>query len=351
MTYLPSQSGGGGSIDDNSIIAAPGEIQSSIDTATSSGTYGDSGYRIVRLESGKDYPISNTIEVKANVLVDCNGARLYADADVDLVHLYRNSGVWRPFIDASTISYSSSAIVYGPSTAAKLGTTNPARCERAYLYGNNGSGSGTAIEFRGAGQPVSMQRASGIINNFEDAVHFNAGSDRSNNWVNGNQFYGEIDGSVRIMHLTSDGAECSSNWGVGQVQAGNNTEWIVYIADDPRDPGSTDFTDGEYIRNDGSYRFKVWDWSNASNSFYDSSTDRRAPSIYLGRGKTYGHVMYDLGNKWGNEYVVNNSDVRASENAILAAHGEDVRGAVDFDTNSTFEPHSSGKDYHPDGNN
>ena len=339
---------------DGTLVARPGDVQATIDEASSSGTYADAPAQRVRLQSGKTYQVGSTIKVRRNVILDCNGARVEPTADVDIFHLYRGTKLVDPFIDCQAMSsWGSRAIVLGPSDAGKLGTNNRAWVENAYLNGNKGRGSGSGIVFYGGGNPCSMQHASGDILGFENAVHFHAdGGDTSGsgNWSNGNSFVGNVQHPVYAYRLQSEGAAVGGNMARGQVQPkGGVTEWSIYIDDDPRDPATTNFTDNNYVRRGNSFFLYNWDWNKVTNS-YHSKGDRRAPAFYVGRGQTSKNTLVDLGGRWGNQFMVNNSDVRANENGISALHGWDVRGTEDFSTKSAFRRQSS-RNYHSGGRN
>lgn len=87
-----------GSLDDGSIVAQPGDVQNSIDTAAAS----DGG--LVRLDPTSRYEHDGSFPwiVKENVTLDFNGAILYgsgSNPNVDIIHLTPTAQVHNPKID------------------------------------------------------------------------------------------------------------------------------------------------------------------------------------------------------------------------------------------------------------
>jgi len=332
---------------DNTLVAPPGSLQSTIDSATTSGSYGASPLRKVRLQSGMTYEVNEPLKVKPNVELDCNGAQFVPTRDVDVLHVYENTKVVDPFVNTRPAdSWGSRAIVVGPSDADKIAAPNRAWVENAYLFGRKGTGTGSGLVFYGGGKPVTMNHASGQINGFENAVYFHAdGSDTSGrgNWVNGNRFDGMIQHPVYAFRLKSHGAEVSGNEARAQIQPHPDvTRWAVHIDDNPR--GGEDAPNGNYIRRGNSFWTYAWDWNKVSNRFYDSS-HRRAAAYYVGTGHASQNKFFDLKGRFSNDFLVNRSHVRPKENGVITSHGWKVRGATDsFQSEPEFDRTS--RNYH-----
>jgi hypothetical protein len=335
--------------DDGIIIAQPGDIQSAIDDATDSTDWGQVPSRTVRLVSGKNYYPSSTINVKRNVRLECNGARIVPNGDFNVFEMYRASQLIDPFIDTRSVNWSSTQIVVGADDASKVGGPNRAAVREAMLLGSPQEGIG--LQFRGGSNaPCSMQRASGHINGFDKAIDVYAtGSDTSGqgDWSNGNQFYGSIQNFRIGVNMRSEGAEVSGNTFRCQAQhISGNTEWLWYVEDDPR--SESERGDNIHAMRGNTMHIYPWDAHNVTNS-YEDSDDRRAPIWYLGRGMHYANALVDLSGKYGNQFIVNNSD-HPDRNGCFTYHGGDVTGTHQFSHPPAYQQNGS-RIWHEDSTN
>lgn len=323
------------------VMAAPGEVQSVIDQYSGEDEWGTQPLRTVSLVSGATYETTETWRVKPGMRLECNGALIRPQGDFSALVLGRDATVREPRINVVDVDAYSSACIVMTGENGKLGTPNSARIEECHLYNNQTTGVG--LRFLGANEPVSMQRASGIINNFDRGVEFRAegsGSQNLDGWCNGNRFDGNINGARIPIYLHSvNGSPVSGNTVRGQVQCSDTTEWVVRQEDAP---------DETNLRGN-TYFLHIWDEQSVSNGF-ESSSDRtpsRAPIWYIGSGQQEYNSMRSLSGKHSNEWILNRSTIGADRNAIFTGLGEAAsRGAVDFSHPQIYQNNDS--PYHPD---
>jgi len=343
---LSTSDGSVSEADDGTLIAPPGEVQSVIDQASKSHTWAQGPSRTVRLVSGENYFPSDTIELKRNVRLECNGARIVPDGDFNVIEMYRGTQLVDPFIDTRPVGWSSTQVVVGAPDAEKIEPANRATVEDAYLMGDKGEGIG--LQFRGGSRPCSMQVASGNISGFDIAIDcYASGSDTSGqgDWSNGNRFSGTItDFRIGVNHR-SEGAEVSGNVFNLMVQPSSDvSEWLWYMEDDPR--SESERGDNSYVK--GSNTMVVYPWDTAlfkDNNPYHESGDRRAPIWYLGKGKNYGNSLVDQSGTLGNQFIVNNSD-HPDRNGIFTYHGGRVTGTSQFSHPPSYQPNSDSRMWH-----
>ncbi|MBV0902740.1 hypothetical protein [Haloarcula salina] len=337
--------------DDGSLIAPPGDVQSVIDQASKSHTWAQGPSRTVKLVSGENYFPSDTIKLRRNVRLECNGARIVPDGDFNVIEMYRGTQLVDPFIDTRPVSWDSAQVVVGASDASKIEPANRAAVENAYLLGDKGEGIG--LQFLGGSSPCSMQVASGSISGFDIGIDCYAnGSDTSGqgDWSNGNRFYGTLtDFRIGVNHR-SEGAEVSGNVFRLMVQPTDDvSEWLWYMEDDPRSESQRG--DNSYVK--GSNTMLVYPWDTSlfmENNDYNDGGDRRAPIWYLGKGKNYANSMVDLSGTLGNQFIVNNSDY-PDRNGIFTYHGGKVTGTSQFSHPPSYQPNSDSRMWHDDSIN
>lgn len=326
---------------DGASIARPADLQSVIDGASTDVEFAQVPTQTIRLQSGKTYELDETIRVKPNVRLECNGARIVPTGDFNIFELHRGTQLIAPFCDTRDVNWSSTAVVIGPSDTGKIGVPNRAWVESAYLMGSKGEGIG--IQFRGDENPCSMQHATGSLRGFDRAVDFYAaGEDTSGHgsWANGNHFSGRI-WNYRIgISMRSDGAAVSGNFVRVQAQPNDEiSEWLWHMDADPRDNAETR-DDEKFIMRGNNVMAYPWDNQNYQqhNPLYESG-DRRAPVWYLGRGTRYANSLWDLSGTLSNQYIVNNSDT-AARNGVFTAHGGFVTGTDKFKAQPVYESNS-----------
>ncbi|GCF15070.1 hypothetical protein Harman_30050 [Haloarcula mannanilytica] len=332
---------------DGTFVAEPGQLQSVIDAAATGSEFGESPAQTVRMVSGEQYDIKDTIRLQRGVRLECNGAKVVPEGDFNIFELDRDTQLVDPFVDTRDMGWSSVQVVVGPEDVNKLDTRNRAWVKNAYLHSDPGSGIG--IQFRGGSAPCSMQVASGTLNGFDRALEFYAAGDNTGgqgDWSNGNQFWGRLQDFRIGISMRSEGAAVSGNSVRVQAQTGGVSEWLWKMDRDPRD--SRD--DNNYVMNGNTVIAHPWDTAayEANNEYY-SDGDRGAPFWFIGRGKRYGNSLFDLSGTRGNQYLVNNSDT-PDRNGIFTAHGSFVLGTTEFQIDPAYQQNDS-RNWHYESRN
>ncbi|GGK71229.1 hypothetical protein [Haloarcula sebkhae] len=337
--------------DDGTLIAPPGEVHAVIDQASSSQTWAQAPVQTVKLVSGENYFPSETIRVKRNVRLECNGARIVPDGDFNIFEMYRGSQLVDPFVDTRPVNWSSVQIVVGADDAAKVELPNRASVKNAYLMGTPGEGIG--LQFRGGNRPCSMQIANGQLLGFDIAIDcYASGNDFSGqgDWSNGNQFSGSIEAFRTGVRHRSEGAASTGNVFRLMVQPDNDvSEWLWYMDDDPRSSSERD--DNYYKKSSNTMIAFPWDTDNfTDNNQFAENSDRKPPIWYLGEGINYGNSLVDLSGKLGNQYIVNNSDY-PDRNGIFTYHGGQVTGTNQFSHPPAYQRNPESRIWHEDSKN
>jgi hypothetical protein len=323
---------------DGAEVARPGEIQSVINSLATDTEFAQVPTQTVRLLSGRTYEIEDTVEVKPNIRLECNGARIVPTGNFNLFELHRGTQLVSPFCDTRDVNWNATQVVIGPEGVNKIGTPNRAWVRDAYLLGTDGEGIG--LQFRGGDSPCSMQQATGSISGFDRAIDIYAAgedTDESGAWANGNRFYGEIEDFRVGISMRSEGAAVDGNFIRVQAQPSDGvSEWLWKMDPDPR----ADRDGNRYIMNGNNVVVQPWDTHNYENNnpVYESG-DRRAPVWFIGRGSRYGNSLWDLSGTLSNEFVVNNSDT-AKRNGVFTSHGGFVTGTSQFRSRPVYEPNS-----------
>lgn len=333
---------------DGTMVSAPGNLQSAIDKASTGTAYAEKPTQTVRLVSGKKYNITDTIKIRENVRVECNGARIVPAGNFNIFELHQGTQLVNPFCDTRGRDWDSVQIVVGPKDAGKLGTPNRAWVKDAYLIGESGTGVG--LQFRGGDKPCTMQYATGTIKGFERAIDMYAAGESSSgddgSWSNGNVFHGRIEDYSIGISMRSEGAPVSGNFIQIQTQPGENAEWLWKMKADPRNNRG----DGKYSMTGNNVVAYPWDSQNyENNNPYYQSKDRRAPIWFIGQGQRYGNSLWDLSGTLSNQFIVNNSD-NDSRNGIFTSHGGFVTGTHRFKQQPIYEP-NNGTRWHRKSNN
>jgi hypothetical protein len=344
---LDASAGNGGRTADGTVVAPPGEVQSTIDDAATNSEFGKKATRTVTLVSGTTYEVPDTVTLKPGIRLECNGARVVPKGDFDVFELTRDTQLIEPHVDTRDRNWSSTQVVVGADEAKKVEAANRAWVRDAYLLGDPGDGIG--LQFRGGNRaPCSMQVANGTINGFDRALDFHAtGSDTGGqgDWSNGNQFFGNIRNYRVGISMRSKGAAVSGNVIRVQAQANNeSSEWLWKMDADPRAPGKRD--DNRYTMKGNTVVAHPWDTKNyEKNNPYYKQRHRGAPVWFIGEGTRYGNSLYDLSGTLANQFVVNNSD-NPSRNGIFTGHGGFVVGTNKFNCSPTYKQNDS-RNWHP----
>ena len=347
---ITPSSTGSATADDGTIIAPPGELQSAIDDASNGAEWGKRPTQTVRLVSGENYTISDTIQLRRGVRLECNGARIVPSGDFNVIEMYRESQLIEPHIDSRNRDWGSIQIVVGADDAAKLEAANRAWVRDAYLMGDGGVGTG--LQFRGGSEgPCSMQWATGTINGFKRAIDlYAAGGDTSGqgDWSNGNHFEGLIRNYEIGVSMRSEGAAVTGNSFRLQAQPNPRvSKWLWYMEDDPR--SSSERGDSSYVKKGNAMMVKSWDNINYEKNPYYDSGDRKPPVWYIGEGKQYANSLYDFGGLMSNQYIVNNADT-PDRNGILTGHGGHVTGTSEWSQPPNYQRNDS-RNWHHESRN
>lgn len=331
----------GGEVSDGSIVAADGEVQQVMNDYATGDNWGPQPMQTVKLASGATYRPTDTWTVPSGIKLDCNGAVVRPDGDFDVLELERSTEVHEPRINVSDNTFTSTCITITAENTGKAGTPNPAHVYNCHLFNNDREGVG--LQFRGGDRPCSMQRATGKIHNFDRGLEFRAaGGDTSGqgDWSNGNRFEGNINGSRIPIYLVSEGgAAVGGNTVRAQIQASDETEWVIRQEDAP---------EGTRIRGNTFIVFP-WDTFLLSNEFESSSNRNpaRSPIWYIGTGQQEYNSLWDTSGSFSNEFIVNRSTTGAQRNGVLTGTGEAAsRGAVDFSHPPLYQ--DAGSSFHPD---
>jgi hypothetical protein len=324
-----------------SVTATPGEVQDQIDRHASGHEWGAQPMQKISLVSGAVYRPTGTWKLKSGTRLDFNGAVVRPQGDFDVLELQRDTEVHNARINVADINnYSSSCIVVAASSG-KIATQNPATVHDCHLFNDRKNGVG--LQFKGTTNPVSIQRASGTIHNFDRGVEFRAegsGNGSNDGWCNGNTFQGAINGARLPVYLNSvNGSPVSGNTVRAQIQCSSDTEWVVRQED----------AQPETSLRGNSYFLQIWDGQNISNEFQASSNRNppRSPIWYIGSGQQEYNSMRSLSGSHSTEFILNRSTTGRDRNAILNGIGSPAsRGATDFSHPSTFATNSA--PFHPD---
>jgi len=323
------------------VLSPPGRLQATIDETAAGHQWGAQAMQTVSLISGATYQIEDTLKLRAGTRLDCNGAVIEPQGDFNAVELRRDTELLDARINVSQVNNYSSACISIVADNNKIGTQNPATVSDCHLFNDDNTGVG--LQFRGVNHPVSIQRASGTIQNFDIGVEFRAegtGDGANDGWCNGNRFEGAINGSRIPVYLQStNGSPVGGNTVRGQVQCGDNCEWVVRQEDAP---------DGTDLRGN-TYFLHIWDSVNVTNEFESSSnrTPPRSPLWYIGTGQQEYNSLRSLTGSHSNDFTLNRSPTGRARNAICTGIGDAAsRGAVDFNHPSTFA--SNDAPFHPD---
>jgi hypothetical protein len=324
-----------------SVTAAPGEVQSVINEYSTDEQWGPKPMRTVTLIAGTTYETTDTLTLKSGIRLDCNGALIRPQGDFNTLELGRDTVVQEPRINVADVDEYTSACITVTPTTGNIGTPNPARIADCHLY--NDTWSGVGIQFKADSNPIAMQRANGIIDNFDRGVEFRAegtGTGSQDGWCNGNRFDGAINGSRIPVYLNAvNGSPVSGNTVRGQIQCEDATEWAIRQEDAPENTN---------VRGN-SYFLHIWDTYRISNGF-ESASNRdppRAPIWYIGTGQQEYNSLRSLSGSHSNEFVVNRSTTGRLRNGVVTGTGEATpRGAVEFSHESTYA--SNEAPFHPD---
>lgn len=339
-TIAPSTDGGSGQVSDGSVVAAPGEVQSTIDQYNAGFEWGPQPMQQIKLRSGEVYRPDSTWRIRSGTILECNGAVIRPQGDFNVIEMERSATVRRPAINCADVSgYSSAAIVIQAPDSDKAGTPNPAHVYDCHVFNNQNTGVG--VRFLGDQTPVSMQFASGKIHNFDRGLEFRArgsGTGSQDGWCNGNWFNGNINGSrIPIYLISENGSPVGGNTVRAQIQTSDQTEWIVRQEDAPAD--DTNIRDNTYI-------VHPWDTESLSNEFADSDY-HRPPIWYIGRGQQGGNKMWSTVWLYSNEHIVNRATDERDQNDIVTGT-RFASGAVETNSGERSFQVNDDVSYHPD---
>lgn len=191
-------------------VAASGEVQSTIDEASTSKKWGNGVYSKVTLKTGEVYKPNGTWELKRGVLLDFNGAKVVPSGNHDIIHMHPETRLIRPFIDVRGTSFDASAIVLD-TKYGKYGGPNRAAIEDAHLLADPRQG--TAIKLHeSTGDNIGYTYASGFTQGFDTGILLRA-SANSSSWVNSNHFKMALSSYITcVKHRGVSGAAVNGNY-------------------------------------------------------------------------------------------------------------------------------------------
>lgn len=225
-------------------LARPNDVQSTLDDAAVDGV------GQVTLASGARYEPRSPIEVPAGVTVDCTGARIAPQADVNVFDLHTQSVIHNPIVETTGVDgYSSSVFhVYPAQFGEAFGTNRPAP-----LWTVRGGwsemtpGEGTCIELHGARENPSGEYAASehnrnvyfcfVSHNCSGGrrfvhLHREGGNTTQGGHVNSNIVRGFATDATTFVE-TDDSTGAGKNMVNGNkfylvTQPGPETEWLWY---------------------------------------------------------------------------------------------------------------------------
>lgn len=226
----PSEStggGGSGTVSDGATVAGRGEVQSAIDNVATNKDFGNGTRGVVRLKANTVYRPSETWKLKRGVVLDCTGARIEPDADIDVIHQYPETDLIRPQIDVRHLNYSSRVITLDGRFDGRYAGPNHSRIEAARVYASPGQGVGIRMHSDRGSRNVGDCYISGLWQGFDRAIEMVATSN-SSAWVNSNHFDVKLmNFDTGVFQRAASGAACNGNYFDVNTQGHQGTSnWI-----------------------------------------------------------------------------------------------------------------------------
>lgn len=208
------------------LVAAPGNVQSVIDQAATTQDFGNGVHQTVQLQSGTVYTPGTTWNVKRGVILDFNGAKVTPTHANDVLHLWPEAELQRPFIDLRETNFSATAITLDGQFDGQYSGPNHARIEDLRLLASPGQGTGIQLRDPGT-QNVSDNYISGHIQGFDTSIHLTATGGQQA-FVNSNHFDVKVmNFRVGIKQEAVNGAAANGNvFRVNTQPLSGTTNWL-----------------------------------------------------------------------------------------------------------------------------
>ena len=211
-------------VDDGVTIVTPGDdIQAALEDAANGQTYARSPWGTVRLQSGKTYEVSETIEMPLYSVLDFNGARMEPTENVDVIDASAGSHLIRPYIDAGDLRDWDSSIIRVSTRIKKVESIDPVYIDRMYIRTPEKQGTGVNIvDENGVG--LWSVHMTGTIQQADVGIHLHPEGEDS--WVNSCFFDGVMrsNRTAVLMTGTSRWAPAAHNFDV--TFQPSETEWF-----------------------------------------------------------------------------------------------------------------------------
>ncbi len=258
-------------------LARPGKLQSALDDAASDAL----GH--VRLAGGETYEIGDSIEVPPGVTLDCSGAQIKPQSDVNVFELHTQSQIYNPYVKTTQVNgYSSSIFHVSPKQFDESFGTN--RSVPLWTVFGGWSemtpGQGTCIELHGARESRSKQYDATkhnrnvyfcfIAHNCTGGrrfayLHREGGSTTKGGHVNSNIIKGYAVNATRFVE-TNDSTGAGKNMVNGNkfylvTQPGPESEWLWYANKGARNElyeWGTNWDYAKYSDSDGDGYAESW---------------------------------------------------------------------------------------------
>lgn len=281
-----------GSLDDGSIVAAPGEVQNALDNATANYEWADQRYTKVRLVSGEKYTPEGSWRVGSNTILDFNGALCKPNHSNDVLQVGDRTKIIDPYIDARSTGWGGAAsMIHIDSAFAGGKITGPSNSQvyRARLIGKEGDGHGITVQdSQGAGMGGGIY-VTGMVHKADRAIRVIADGG-SSAFVNGVKFDMKIGHyNVGVEHSATSGAATNANWYWLDTQPLDGTsDWLWKLGTDTS-------------RN--CMWASVWD-----TRMYSNETVCLAES-----DASWNNILFDIQNFLGDWQFVNNSSHESNQ--------------------------------------
>lgn len=212
VEHNPPVESTGGTTNDGSVVATPGDVQSAINDAATNKKFGNGKRGVVKLQTDTVYRPSSPWRLKRGVILDFNGARVEPDTDTDVIHQYPETDLIRPQIDVRHLNYSSRVITLDGRFDGKYAGPNHSRIEAARIYASPGQGVGLRMHSDSHDHNVGDCYISGLFQGFDRAIEMEATSNGSA-WVNSNHFDVKLmNFSTGVFQRATSNAACNGNY-------------------------------------------------------------------------------------------------------------------------------------------
>lgn len=204
-----------------STTAAPGQVQNQIDSAAKDGILSAGECpNVVRLTPGVEYSPSSTWVVKPGVVLDCQGALIRTNDDIDIIHVHPNAGVNNPYIDQRGMTGWDSAMIKMDTKFGRYwGSGRPYGLRNVHLNSDAADQSHVNNQIGihlhdsvNSPNGVTKVFCDGFIRGMNESIRLEA-SGGSSSWTNANRFNMDIWAFEQaITHRAVSGAAVNGNY-------------------------------------------------------------------------------------------------------------------------------------------